>query len=359
MTNNKVILEDLDAIMQSDIDWIRFANKTILITGANGFLPAYMVESLLFVNKCQHINVKVIALVRNINKAKVRFKDYLEDKNLVFLEQDVCNEIKINENESIDFIVHAASQASPKYYGTDPVGTLSSNILGTLNLLNLARKFSIESFLYFSSGEVYGQVNDENNPVMEDYYGYLDPTNVRSCYGESKRMGENICVSYYHQYGINTKIVRPFHTYGPGMQLDDGRVYADFVADVINGRDIEMKSDGLAQRAFCYLKDATIAFFKVLLNGASGQAYNVGNPEAECSIIELAETLVGLSNNAIKINRIKRVNSDQYLKSPIPRNTPNVNKLKTLGWKPETTIVDGFRRTIDSYYSQNLILNYK
>ncbi len=143
------------------------------------------------------------------------------------------------------------------------------------------------------------------------------------------------------------------------MQLNDGRVYADFVADVINGRDIEMKSDGLAQRAFCYLKDATIAFFKVLLNGASGQAYNVGNPEAEISIIELAETLVGLSNNAIKINRIKRVNSDQYLKSPIPRNTPNVNKLKTLGWKPETTIVDGFRRTIDSYYSQNLILNYK
>ena len=359
MTNNKIILEDLDAIMQSDIDWIRFANKTVLITGANGFLPAYMVESLLFVNKCQHINVKVLALVRNINKAKVRFKDYLEDKNLVFLEQDVCNEIKINENESIDFIVHAASQASPKYYGTDPVGTLSSNILGTLNLLNLARKFSIESFLYFSSGEVYGQVNDENNPVMEDYYGYLDPTNVRSCYGESKRMGENICVSYHHQYGINTKIVRPFHTYGPGMQLNDGRVYADFVADVINGRDIEMKSDGLAQRAFCYLKDATIAFFKVLLNGASGQAYNVGNPEAESSIIELAETLVGLSNNAIKINRIKRVNSDQYLKSPIPRNTPNVNKLKTLGWKPETTIVDGFRRTIDSYYSQNLILNYK
>jgi UDP-glucuronate decarboxylase len=347
MTSNKIVLEDLEAIRQSAIDWGRFDGKTVLITGANGFLPAYMVESLLYVNATAGIGVKVIGLVRNIAKAKKRFAEYADDKNLSFIEQDVS--LPVQTSEKVDFIIHAASQASPKYYGTDPVGTLSANVLGTLNMLNLAKEKVSESVLYFSSGEVYGQIDDAHNPVKEDYYGYLDPMQVRSCYAESKRMGENSCVSYYKQYGVSAKVVRPFHTYGPGMLLDDGRVYADFVADMVNGRNIEMKSDGSARRAFCYLKDATIGFFTVLLNGTPGEAYNVGNPDEEHSILELAETVVKLSDAGLKVIKVETAAGNQYLKSPLLRNTPNVDKLLTLGWHPQTNIATGFKRTIDSY----------
>ncbi|OOQ59476.1 NAD-dependent epimerase/dehydratase family protein [Mucilaginibacter pedocola] len=347
MTGNKIVLEDLEAIRTSAVDWQRFAGKTVLITGANGFLPAYMVESLLYVAEVEALDIRVIGLVRNLAKAKKRFANYADNINLSFIEQDVSAPVELPGN--IDFIVHAASQASPKYYSTDPVGTLSANVFGTLNLMNLAREKNIESFLYFSSGEVYGQVDDEHNPVKEDYYGYLDPMQVRACYGESKRMGENICVSYYKQYGISTKVVRPFHTYGPGMLLDDGRVYADFVADILAGRNIEMKSDGSARRAFCYLKDATIGFFTVLLNGQPGEAYNVGNPQAEHSILELAETVVKLGSAGLKVIKVAPVDTNGYLKSPLLRNTPNVDKLLTLGWQPQTDIATGFKRTIDSY----------
>ena len=158
------------------------------------------------------------------------------------LVQDVCEPVALDE--PIHFIVHAASQASPKYYGTDPVGTLSANVLGTYHLLNLAATHRVEAFLFFSSGEVYGQVAPERIPIRETDYGYLDPTDVRSCYGESKRMGETMCVAWAHQFGVPAKIVRPFHTYGPGMRLDDGRVFADFVADIVHDRDIVLKSDG-------------------------------------------------------------------------------------------------------------------
>jgi nucleoside-diphosphate-sugar epimerase len=271
----------------------------------------------------------------------------MTDTNLEIIEHDVCNEF--NYNHKIDFIIHAASQASPKYYKVDPVGTLNANVLGTINMLKLAQTKSVESFLYFSSGEVYGEVKDEFMPIKEDTFGYLNPALVRSCYGESKRMGETICVSYFAQYGIKAKIVRPFHTYGPGMALDDGRVYADFVANIIKDQNIILNSDGKAKRAFCYLTDATIGFLTVLVNGENGEAYNVGNPQEEYSILELANILVNLyPEKKIEVILNKTINAD-YLKSTITRNSPNIDKLKKLNWNPTVTIEKGFKRTVSSF----------
>lgn len=346
---NRIIKEDLAFITNAAIDWQRFNGKTVLITGANGFLPAYMVETLLYLNdKFPNLRVTVIALVRNKVKAQERFLDYINNDSLIFLEQDVTT--PINYKGDLDFIIHAASQASPKYFGVDPVGTLSANVLGTINLMNLAREKNITSFLYFSSGEVYGEVVTSKMPVKEDNYGYLDPTVVRSCYGESKRMGENICVSYFHQYGIAAKIVRPFHTYGPKMQLNDGRVYADFVANILNKENIFMKSNGAAKRAFCYLADATKGFFTVLLNGANGEAYNIANPQQELNILELANKLVLLDDKlGLKVIEVSETANNDYLKSTISRNSANIDKAKKLGWYPEISIEEGFKRTIESY----------
>lgn len=342
-----MIVEDFNQIKNSSIDWNRFENKTILITGANGFLPAYMVETLLLLNNdiLKYSPCKVIALVRNEKHTKERFSNYLSDENLKIIVQDVANEI--NLIEKIDYIVHAASPASPKYYNIDPVGVIMPNILGTKNTLELARKNNIEGYLYFSSGEVYGQLND-GEVVNEDKYGYLDPTSVRACYGESKRMGENLCVSYGHQYNIPIKIVRPFHTYGPGMKLDDGRVFADFVKNIVNNEDIEMKSDGSARRAFCYLSDATVAFFKILLDGEKNNAYNMANAKVIISIKDLATILV----NMFPEKKLKAVFSEQskdYLQSPVKGNSVDTSKLEKLGWKPSVSIEEGFKKTIRSY----------
>lgn len=350
MSQSAVVTTDLQTIVRAELPWQEFSGKTVLITGANGFLPAYLVETLLYLN-CQTLKepVLVVGLVRNYDKARQRFNLYIENDNLRLLTQDVSLPLKLDY--PVHYIIHAASQASPKYYGTDPVGTLKANVVGTLNVLQLAQS-QVESckVLYFSSSEVYGELMAEQLPVQENQFGYLDPTRVRSCYAESKRMGENMCVSWTSQFNVPTIIVRPFHTYGPGMALDDGRVYADFVRDVVQAKDIAMQSDGSARRAFCYLTDATIGFFTALLHGTAGQAYNVGNPTQEYSILELARIVAALApNRKCQVKEYAPSFDGSYLPSPVSRLTPDISKLMALGWHPEVGASEGFARTIANY----------
>ena len=344
---NNIIKEDLDYIISQDLKWERFRNKTVFISGATGFLPAYLIYTFLYLNDKLNLDLKVIGLARNESKAKEKYSAELKRKDFLLLYQDVCE--SVNYNEKIDFIIHAASQASPKFYGSDPVGTLNANVLGTNNLLHLAKKNYVESFLFFSTSEVYGEVPDNQIPTKEDEFGYLDPANVRSCYGESKRLGETMCVSWMHQFNIPVKIVRPFHTYGPGMDLNDGRVYADFISDIVHNRNIEMKSDGQAMRAFCYISDATVAFIMILLNGNNGEAYNAGNPQQEISILNLAEKLVKMfPDKNLKVITQKNIDSG-YLRSKVSRVCPDITKIGLLGWKPIISIETGFKKTIMSY----------
>lgn len=346
---NPIIQEDLNAILTAPLPWHQLLGKTVLVTGANGFLPAYMVRTLLELSKRNPGQpVRVIGLVRNLEKAQQRFEEYAGNAHLKLIQGNIAAPIAIDE--PIDIIIHAASQASPKYYGTDPVGTLTANTLGTYYLLELAAEKKVSRFLYFSSSEVYGALEDASS-IHENQYGKIDPTQVRSCYAESKRMGETTCVSFAVQKNIPVTIARPFHTYGPGLALDDGRVFADFVANVVKGEDIVMNSDGAAIRSFCYLADATVGFFTVLLLGESAQAYNVGNPEGAISIRELANQIVQLYPEK-QLKALFRENpTGSYLASSFNVLCPNIDKISQLGWKPQTGIGEGFRRTIDSFQS--------
>jgi UDP-glucuronate decarboxylase len=346
---NRIIQEDLARITSAGLPWTDFSGATVLVSGANGFLPAYLVETLLYLNEQgQAKPTKVLALVRSREKAEARFAHLAGRKDLQFLVQDVCEPVTVDG--PVDYVIHAASQASPKFYGVDPVGTLSANTLGTHHLLGLARAKRARGFLFFSSGDVYGQVDPAGKPIREDAYGPVDPTDVRSCYGESKRLGETMCVCWAHQYQVPAKIVRPFHTYGPGMKLDDGRVFADFVADIVHNRDIVMKSDGSAVRPFCYLADAAVGYFTVLCKGATGQAYNVGNDRAEISVRDLAHLLVGLfPEKKLRVIQQEHQLAPGYLKSKVVRICPDLSKIRQLGWEPRTTVEQGFRRTIESF----------
>ena len=344
---NLITLDDLKKIIATTpVDWTLLTGKRVLITGASGFLPAYLVETLLYLNSTRGLNIHITALVRNLENFERRFADHLDNPHLTVLVQDVSQPIRLALPHH--FIIHAASQASPKYYGIDPVGTLSANVLGTMQLLELARNHPIISFMYFSSGEVYGAT--QSTPTKESDYGYIDPTSVRSCYAESKRMGEQMCVSWHAQYQVPTKIVRPFHTYGPGMKLDDGRVYADFVRDVIENRPIIVRSAGTALRAFCYLADATAGFFTVLLKGENGVPYNVGNSHGEIQIMDLASLLVHIfPEKRLKIIKEGIQTDTGYLQSPLSRNCPDISRINALGWEPKTSLEDGFKRTVESY----------
>lgn len=349
MSLNTIIAEDVKNILKQDINWKKFDNTTVLISGANGFLPAYMVETLLFLNDETEANIKVIALVRNEEKARLRFQHHAYRTDLVFIVQDVCDDLNTDNLGPVDFVIHAASPATPGVYGTDPVGTMLPNLIGTNNLLKLSHINSVQGFLFFSSGEVYGETSAQHIPTMETFYGHIDPIQVRSCYGESKRAGETLSISWHHQYGVPVKIARLFHTYGPGMSLTDGRVFADFVADIIHGRNIVMKSDGLQTRAFCYLTDAIAGLFTVLLEGEPGEAYNVG-VDKETSIRDLAEMLVALfPERKLQVSMEIPKETPNKLTNKISRTCPDISKLKTLGWSPQTQIELGFKRTILSY----------
>lgn len=344
---NKIIEADLNTIINSNLPWEKLLGKTILITGANGLLPSYLTKSLLLRAKLYpDEQIKVIGLVRNIEKAKMVFADFISYPFFKLITNSLLSPLQIEGK--IDFIIHAASQASPKFYWSDPVGTSEPNTIGTYNLLQLAREKNTEKFLFFSTSEVYGHL-DLNSVISENDLGLVDPLNIRSCYAESKRMGENFCILFSHQYNVNISIVRPFHTYGPGLTFDDGRVFADFVSNIVNYKNIVMNSDGSAFRSFCYICDATIGFLTVLLKGEDKEAYNIANPEGELSIKQLAELLVNLfPERGLKVIYASS-NSKEYLPSTFKKLTPNINKIEALGWTPSTSIIDGFRKTILSY----------
>ena len=338
--------EDFTAITSSPlINWQLFANANVLITGANGFLPAYMAKTLLNLNTTllKHSPCRVLALVRNYKHAREVFAPYLDRQDLVLITQDVSESLSLPY--PIHYIIHAASPASPRFYKDAPLSVIYPNVLGTINMLNLARTNPVRSILYFSSGEVYGEFAGE---IDENAYGIVDPTSLRSCYAESKRMGENLCIAYGSEYGLPVKIVRPFHTYDPGMKLDDGRVFADFVRSVVMGQDIVLTSSGEAKRSFLYLSDATLAYFLILTKGANNEAYNVANEQGVVSIKELAQIIASLfPEKGLKV-RFEPPN-ESYMPSPILSCDVKTAKLNALGFTPKVSIEEGFSKTIRSY----------
>lgn len=343
--DNFIIKEDLESIFNSRNNFNELRDSKILISGAAGMVVSYSVMFLIYLNEKYNFNVQIYAGIRNKDKAIMRYGQYVERNYFHLYSSDVSEPVSINED--IDYVIHAASLASPQFYGSNPVETMLPNIIGTNELLKFAAKHKVKKFIFFSSGAVYGTVKS-GETITEDCVGDFDFLAAGSVYGESKRCGEALCLAYFREYGVPVNIIRINHTYGPTLDLkNDKRAFAEFVKNIIDNQNIELKSAGLEKRAFCYLSDATEIILKILLEGFSGECYNLVNEEQFVSIKELAEILVGLyPEKELKVI-YKTRNDVGYLSLAQTSSIPcSAQKIKELGCQLKTDIKTGFDRTI-------------
>lgn len=336
----------------------RLQGTNILITGACGFLGyelSHVLASVGFKDGRKPIS---LVLCDNLKRGKPKWlNDILHSEYVDFINHDVTLPLP-NDIIDFDYIIHAASIASPTFYRQFPIQTIDANVYGLRNLLEYASKQAdlgkeIRGLLFFSTSEIYGDPEAEAIPTSETYRGYVSCTGPRACYDESKRLGETLCVSFANEYKIPVKIARPFNNYGPGLALSDGRVLPDFFGNVLKNEDIVLFSDGSATRTFCYISDAISGYLKILVNGRSGEAYNIGIDKPEVSIIELAEEVVTLAKSTTDYTgSVVHGNSvdPNYLTDNPNRRCPNIDKARhELGFEPVIGLSEGLRQSLKWY----------
>lgn len=345
-TENKVLLDDLDYISNAKfIDWKRLRGKNVLITGATGLIGSTVIKSLVYANLQRELGIRIIALVRDLKKAEIKFsKQLLVSDSLQFVQGTV--EQLPEMKESIDFIIHGASPTASMFFIQHPVETVDIAVQGTKNLLELAKEKKVVGFLYLSSMEVYGAPSSDK-PIWESQGCTLDSMRVRSCYPIAKRLCENLCAGYYSEYDVPTSVIRLAQTFGPGVAKDDKRVFAEFARDILEGKNIILKTAGTSKRCYLYTADAASAILCVLTRGQKGNVYNAANPDTYCSIVEMAEMVakqVGENRIQVVISNDDLNNSSQF--PPTHHLHLNVDKIKKIGWQPSRGLVEMYKRLI-------------
>lgn len=337
-----VVRDDLRRILAQPLPWGQLDGRTVLVTGANGMLPSYAVLSLLARNDAAAAGITVHALVRSRAAAQQVYGSYLDRPDLRLVVQDVTEPLEVDG--TLDVVIHGASAARPAAHAADPVGTIRANVTGSFNLLDRCVVDGVRNFVLMSSAEVYGIQQEGVQLISETMYGGLDILNPRACYSEGKRAAETIAAAYSAQHGITAHVARFGHIYGPGMRLDDGRVQADFTANVLASSDIVLNSDGSAARTYTYVGDAIAGMFRVLLCGAGG-AFNIADSAGLVTIRRLAEIFVAARPERGLALRF-RTPEDQGKFSQAKGQGLDDRKLRSLGWAPEVDLAAGVERTI-------------
>lgn len=322
-----VFQEDLETIAQADyIPWEQLRGKTCLITGATGLIGYTLTSALLYVGWKKQLDLTVVALVRNVEKAKQKFSAQLsQGLPLRFVQGDV-EHLPLMDGP-VDYVIHGASPTASKYFVEHPVETIHTAVTGTMNLMRLAKDKQCQGFVYLSSMEVYGSPQTDEK-IAESHSTNLDTMVARNSYPESKRLCESLCASYWAEYGLRAMSVRLTQTFGPGVDYNDNRVFAQFARSVIEGKDIVLLTKGETRRSYLYTADAVTAILTVLLEGQGGQAYNAANEDTYCSIYEMAE-LFADGKVQVKI-QCNEAETKQF--APVLRMNLDVSKLKGLLW---------------------------
>ena len=330
-------IEDITRAASCQLPWYKLSGKNILITGATGLIGSAVIDILM---ARREVDYHVFALGRNVDRANKLFSSYFESSFFHFIQHDIINPLPTNF--PYHYIIHAASGANPIIYSTDPVGVMKANIYGTENLLSYGKNHNLEKFVFVSSGDIYGE--GDGRKFTENYSGYVNPLELRSCYSSSKRATETLCIAYGNQYGIDVSIARPSHTYGPHFTESDTRVYAQFINNVVKGENIVMKSSGEQYRSWCYVVDCALGILYIALKGESGIAYNVADENSNITIRELAEMIANIAGKHV----ILELPLERELAgfNPATKSCFDTLKLRSLGWLPSATMKDNIVTTI-------------
>lgn len=341
---NKILEQDIETICSSQlIDWNKIDNHSFFITGATGLIGSLIVKSFIWRNINKNANIKMLLLVRN---KKTAIDMLGSGNNIEYIESSIEN---LNYNINADYIIHGASPTKSKFFTQNPVETLDISILGTKNVLEIAKNNSVKSMVYLSSMEMYGTMKDEN--VTEDKIGKIDILNTRSSYSEGKRIAELYCYSYFSEYNVPVKMCRIAQTFGPGISKNETRVFKYFADCIINKKDIILKSTGETIINYSYTTDTILGILCILINGKNGESYNIVGEKTNMTILESAEWLLKEFEN--KNNRIICECNQKNDFAPDNKMILSNQKIKTLGWKSKISLKEGYKRLIKYIKEEN------
>jgi UDP-glucuronate decarboxylase len=336
---NPLIISDLKELKQNFIFSNNLKGKTILVTGGTGLIGSLLIDFFSLLNSSEHLNIHIIGMARNSTKTIGIGQD------VEWIIQDMCDPIVYDGN--IDYVFHTASPTQSAFLFNNPVETINQIYNGGNNILRFSKDHNVSQFLFLSSMEIYGQ-HFNDNPLEENSFGYIDLSNPRNSYSESKRLMESLCSSYYHEYNLVCKIARLTQTFGRGISKDDKRVFSQFVKCVVNNEDIVLHTKGKSAKNYVYTTDAINAFFYILFKGNPGETYNVANDDSYISIEDMAYFVKNTFNKSINV--IFDLKNDMGY-APETLAKLSSDKLRSLGWKPQVSLKEMFDRTISYYRS--------
>lgn len=345
---NSVLQKDIESVVAKGCCIEDIKDSTVFVTGASGLIGSQIVKVLACANRLNNTNIKVLAFVRNEEKAKKVFGRLLERGDVELVIGDINS--KISVEQKVDYIIHGASATSSRFFVTNPVETITIAIDGTRNILEFAKEKAIKGMVYLSSLEVYGVPNTADGVVKESDYGYIEPLSTRSSYSEGKRMVECLCASYAAEYDVPVKVVRLSQTFGAGVEYNDGRVFAEFARCAMEKKNIVLHTEGKTYRTYCYTSDAITAILTVLSKGEIGEAYNITNKDTGVTIKEMAQCVCDTfpeSGISVEIDIPKDIASFGYNPEMVIK--LDTDKLENLGWKATVGLSEMFIRLIESF----------
>lgn len=342
---NELYLQDVCDTASVNIPWEKFENKSVMVSGASGLIGSFLIDVLMYRNRNKDMNTTIYALGRNEEKAKVRFGNYFEDPLFHFLKYDINESFVRDDVGKVDYIIHLASNTHPVAYATDPIGTITTNIIGTKNLLEFACIHECERFAFASSNEIYGENRGDSELFSENYCGYIDCNTLRAGYPESKRCGEALCQAYIKQKELDVVIPRFTRSYGPTLLDSDTKALSQFIRNGLNKEDIVLKSEGNQYYSYTYVSDAVSGLLTVLLCGEKGEAYNIADIKSDITLKNLAKCIADYVGREVIFQLPDQVESAGFSKATKAR--LDSEKLQKLGWSAKYDMKHGIERTLD------------